>query len=692
MSGLHINALTNAHLGYIQQVRPGVNLLLSPKPEHVAAIKAASPNSLLIGRPYVKDSDLHARYLAGEQQARDAAKWAADICLPAAASMPQVDAWLILNEPPVDAVRQVELLAIFDSEFAHLMRAEKRRACIGAFARGTPQVPQLDGGAALNAYRPALWAARETGAWLAIHEYGPKQPLSFEAEWHALRWQRRILPWLEANGIPVPQYVITETGLDRGTGALPDGWRAMWELGGYGDDEQGRAAYTKDLLWLVGEYARDARCLGACIYCAGDNGDARWHSFRVDGPILNYLARAAWPRFGSASAPTPVPVPPVPIPAPQPTPTPAAPKEDNVNLPEWIKIEKAMGEPGQQVWRLVKAVYLPPEGEPNSQGRHHIEIMEPHDASKKVAIHNKQTGELWTLPLEKPVGEPAQNHPMYAEPNNYSAYMTGAPSDVVSGMVLPAKHHVVYQLWFELVKMPENVPTPTPTPGGPMPDRLVTILQRIMGNRFEDVRAKMPDGPGAPFGYADSTKMPFIALHYSASAAGPTTPFGIAKFHTDKPPTGRGWAGIGYHFVLDEGKAYYVGDINTQRAHVANRNDEALGICFTGTYNDSLPSAADINAAKLLIQGLDEFYGHKKRLMGHNQILPGHTLCPGRIVELIPTLRTVEPSKPTKPNYAKIVWHLEQAARNLQAEGLQVEHDYLVKTVLPPIVKLRDGK
>lgn len=229
-----------------------------------------------------------------------------------------------------------------------------------------------------------------------------------------------------------------------------------------------------------------------------------------------------------------------------------------------------------------------------------------------------------------------------------------------------------------------------------MADGLIPILQRVMGARFEDVRGDMPNGRDAQgnpiyFGYADSTKMPIIALHYSASAAGPTTPLGIARYHTNRPPDGKGWAGIGYHFVIDEGKAFYVGGVNSQRAHVANRNDEALGICITGTYENSLPAPRDINAIRMLIAGLDEHYGHKKKLMGHNQVLPGHTLCPGRIVELIPILRTVEPPKPTGPNYAKIVWALEQAARNLQAEGLQAEHDFIVKTVLPPIVKLRDG-
>lgn len=462
MSGIHINNLLAQHLDYTGRARPAVNLLLNPKVEEAEKLKARSPESKLIGRPVLAggDGEIHSWFLrpGTMEGAKAAGRRAAELCL--SQGVPQCDAWLINNEPPVDTPERIRLLAEFDMEFARSMSKAGKRACIGTFSRGTPQIPREDGGAALGAYAPAMRAAYEVGAWLSFHAYG-KFPLLHDAEYLALRWQRHILPWYRAQGVPIPRYVITECGVDLGTGIDAqnnDGWRDT----PYRDDI---AAYGRDLLTLMQEYAKDPACIGATVFCAGNRG---WNSFVVDGPPLEHLATLPWPKFGTGAPipiPTPVPVPP--IPTPQPTPTPAPPKEDNVNLPEWIKIEKAMGDPGQQVWRLVKAVYLPPEGEPNSQGRHHIEIMEPHDASKRVAIHNKQTVELWTLPLEKPIGEPAQNHPMYAEPNNYSAYMTGAPSDVVSGMVLPARHHVVYQLWFELVKIPETpvpVPTPTPTP------------------------------------------------------------------------------------------------------------------------------------------------------------------------------------------------------------------------------------
>jgi hypothetical protein len=492
MLGLNINALGGQHLDYISATKPPVNFLLNPKPESVADIKGRHPQGKPIGRPYVKDSDLHRTYLEGASlsRAQDAGKRAADICLSHAAAMPMVDAWLLLNEPPVDSIQQVQLLAEFDAAFVRQMAAGDRRGMIGAFARGTPQVPALDGGAALRAYEPALRAAHEVGGWLAIHQYG-WHPLFHDARWHVTRWQDQALPWLRAQGIPIPPYVVTECGVDLNT--TPGGWRAT----PYSTNPR---EYAEHLLQLMHIYARDPLCLGATIYCAGDNGDSRWRSFMVDGELLSILMGMAWPK--------------------------------------------------------------------------------------------------------------------------------------------PAQH----------VPTPTPTPAPTPKPEVPVADKLVQILQSKLGDRFKDVRAQMPNGrdkEGNPvsFDYADSRKMPIIALHYSASAAGPTTAHGIAKFHTD--PTslgGRGWAGIGYHFVIDGGVAYYVGHVDTQRAHVANRNDTALGVCWTGTYETSLPSAEDTEVGRLLIAGLDEFYGHQKKLMGHNQVLPGHTLCPGRIVEIIPRLRKPVPA------------------------------------------------
>lgn len=208
--------------------------------------------------------------------------------------------------------------------------------------------------------------------------------------------------------------------------------------------------------------------------------------------------------------------------------------------------------------------------------------------------------------------------------------------------------------WSRTIPTPTPQPTPQPQPEVAMPDdaRLIQILKRRLGNRFQDVRASMPGGPGS-YAYVDSRLMKYVALHHSASSAD-TTPQGIGKFHTDLPPKGRGWPGPGYHFVIAKGIVYYVGSVDTQRAHIANRNDEALGICFTGTYDTAPLAARDIEAGRDLIQGLDEFYGHKKEIHGHNWFMqPGYTTCPGRVVEIIPELRKVPipvPAPTPKPN------------------------------------------
>lgn len=315
MAGININVLRPEHLAYIARVRPPVNFLKDPKYESAAEIKSASPESKLIGRPYMQDGALHNWYLeegtaAGAQRA---GKQAAQLCLDQ--GVPQCDAWILLNEPPVATVGQIQLLAEFDAEFARAMSKGGSKACIGAFSRGTPQIPREDGGAALSAYSPALRVVSDVGAWLTFHAYG-KYPLYLDAEYLALRWQRHILPWYRAQGVPIPRYVITECGVDLGTGIDAennDGWRKT----PYNDDIP---AYGRDLLMLMREYAKDPACIGATIFCAGHAG---WESFVVDGPLLDHLATISWPKFGAATpapspSPTPTPKPETPMPIPSP--------------------------------------------------------------------------------------------------------------------------------------------------------------------------------------------------------------------------------------------------------------------------------------------------------------------------------------------------------------------------------------
>lgn len=127
------------------------------------------------------------------------------------------------------------------------------------------------------------------------------------------------------------------------------------------------------------------------------------------------------------------------------------------------------------------------------------------------------------------------------------------------------------------------------------------------------------------------TQVNTIAIHHSA---GPDTqtPEDIARYHVKT----LGWGGVGYHFIItNDATVYYVGDLNTARAHVKNKNESSIGICLIGTFmNNKQPNDNQIRAAHRLcsrllfetpeipnINGWEDIYGHKE--------LGGKTACPG---------------------------------------------------------------
>lgn len=139
--------------------------------------------------------------------------------------------------------------------------------------------------------------------------------------------------------------------------------------------------------------------------------------------------------------------------------------------------------------------------------------------------------------------------------------------------------------------------------------------------------------PGDSFNWSwvrSLDQVKYLAIHHSASPD-TQTPFEIANYHINS----NGWGGIGYHFLVDKnGVVYYVGDISTARANVANLNDQVIGICLIGNFTqgqvptdlqlDSTGKLCDffINNFPQLNLGWDSVLGHKE--------LPGQaTACPG---------------------------------------------------------------
>lgn len=162
----------------------------------------------------------------------------------------------------------------------------------------------------------------------------------------------------------------------------------------------------------------------------------------------------------------------------------------------------------------------------------------------------------------------------------------------------------------------------------------------VLGNKFVDIRETIP---GDSFNWSWTrplSQVNYLAIHHTA---GPDTqtPTEIALYHINN----NGWTGVGYHFLIaKDGTVFYVGDISTARANVANLNEQVLGICLIGSFiSGRQPTNAQIDSvAKLCdffinnypaltnVTSWDDVRGHKE--------LPGQsTVCPG---DAWPTWRT----------------------------------------------------
>ncbi len=115
-----------------------------------------------------------------------------------------------------------------------------------------------------------------------------------------------------------------------------------------------------------------------------------------------------------------------------------------------------------------------------------------------------------------------------------------------------------------------------------------------------------------------------IIIHHSASPDVPASV--IHEWHI-----GRGWSGIGYHFVIRQN-----GDIEEGRplemigAHAGSPgNTDSIGICLTGNFMGNQPYNHQMVALVNLVKYLRELYQSELEVLRHKDVAP--TLCPGEL-------------------------------------------------------------
>jgi len=132
-----------------------------------------------------------------------------------------------------------------------------------------------------------------------------------------------------------------------------------------------------------------------------------------------------------------------------------------------------------------------------------------------------------------------------------------------------------------------------------------------------------------------SCKWRFIIIHHSATEEGDAYYFNILHRR-------RGWDGIGYDFVIDNGtrgkkdgaievSLRWTNQENGAHCHAAEMNSRGIGICLVGNFSKERISEKQMDSLVYLANVLKKYYNiPMSHIMGHGQVPGARTECPGK--------------------------------------------------------------
>ncbi len=130
----------------------------------------------------------------------------------------------------------------------------------------------------------------------------------------------------------------------------------------------------------------------------------------------------------------------------------------------------------------------------------------------------------------------------------------------------------------------------------------------------------------------------YIVLHHTASEAGSVESID-ADHRTRKDAQGNPWRGIGYHFLIGNGHGMQDGEVaatfrwkkQCEGAHAGDSvyNNQGIGICLVGNFQEAPPTPAQWQSLQLLIRTLRrECRIDHAGIVRHTDIKA--TACPGK--------------------------------------------------------------
>ena len=120
-------------------------------------------------------------------------------------------------------------------------------------------------------------------------------------------------------------------------------------------------------------------------------------------------------------------------------------------------------------------------------------------------------------------------------------------------------------------------------------------------------------------------KITKIIVHNTASDRDTTKFETIRKWHLEK-----GWADIGYHYVITgDGKMHLGRPETAMGAHAVGHNSNTLGVCVTGNFDLQKPLDKQIHTLVQVLAALCRRHGlQADDIIGHRDV--NATSCPGK--------------------------------------------------------------
>ncbi len=232
---------------------------------HFEVASDADPNTLRLGRP--DESFIgHHPLLSGDPQAL-ARQMAQEVYAPLIAAYPAIDVWEGPNEIGCnpDQVAEMKWYSAFLAELGKQIHVLGRRACLGAWAVGSPDFSLW------QYYVPVLQACRDYDAILSRHAYGPLD------QWYSFR-HRQDQAMFQQLGFARTPLIISECGADH-LGNFPGTWRKVW-------GNRADSYWQEYLLQFTQELEKDNYVLGATLFTAGTGFSQVWRNFDVGDTSL----------------------------------------------------------------------------------------------------------------------------------------------------------------------------------------------------------------------------------------------------------------------------------------------------------------------------------------------------------------------------------------------------------------------